>query len=247
MVAVPDTSQFTRFGEAHTRWVAFELPLKLNWKFPLLLQPDLAGLNCGAGGSITFTGEHAALEIHVAPGEAGSFGEPHPGVGEEFHQISAVPRAAVHPADGFDEQTELRTGGNGELGLGMLAAFDAGSGIVERKAVAPGVIENQVQGFAFDVAGAGGEFSAALGKPGVAVAGGDVADGGVFEVRLDGFQPAAGEFVEGQCAGVFGLAEARDLRAELGETARGGFTLKSFERAAKLLAVTFDEGIVNAG
>jgi hypothetical protein len=46
---------------------------------------------------------------------------------------------------------------------------------------------------------------------------------------------------------VFGLAEACDLLAKFGETARGKVTIRALERAANLLAVTFDEGIVNTG
>ena len=62
---------------------------------------------------------------------------------------------------------------------------------------------------------------------------------------MNGFQSAIGEFLEGQAAGVFGLAEARDLLAELGETTLCWLAIRGLERGAKLLAVTFDAGIVN--
>ena len=70
--------------------------------------------------------------------------------------------------------------------------------------------------------------------------------GGWLEARLDGFEPAVGEFLEVQAASVFGLAEARDFLAELDQPAVGQHALRGLERPAKLLAVTFDEGIVNA-
>jgi hypothetical protein len=109
------------------------------------------------------------------------------------------------------------------------------------------------------------EFGAAFREPSVTVTCGDVADrtvfeeglevlnagepavvGGFLEAWLDGFQPAVGEFLEGEAAGVLGLAEAGDLLAEVGKATIGKLTIGGLERAAKLLAVTFDEGIVNA-
>jgi hypothetical protein len=49
--------------------------------------------------------------------------------------------------------------------------------------------------------------------------------GRFFEAGFDGFQPTVGDFLEGQGAGVFGLAEAGDLLAKYGETARSKFTI----------------------
>ena len=70
--------------------------------------------------------------------------------------------------------------------------------------------------------------------------------GGGLEARLDCLPPAVGEFLETPAARMVGLAAARDSLAELGEPALAHRAIRGLARTAKLLAVTFDEGIVNA-
>lgn len=111
------------------------------------------------------------------------------------------------------------------------------------------IIEYRVKGFAFDVGRAGQAVANGhVFEMGLTVcdALGPAAEGRWLEALLDCFQPTVSEFLEVQLAYMFGLAESRDFLPEFGKPTIGKRAFRSLERPAKLLAVTIDEGIVNA-
>ena len=108
------------------------------------------------------------------------------------------------------------------------------------------------------------KFCPAFDRPLFALKGGDVSQRNAFEEWgeileanfplhnravgqrvFDAFQPAVRYGLEAQL-GIIGQGQAPDLSLEFLESPVGQFSVLGFERATKLLAAFFDEGIITA-
>jgi hypothetical protein len=209
-------------------------------------------------------GEETSVPIDVRPTDRDSFPETHPGQGQQLHEVRGVVGPGIQLPKSGEECPELLPGGNDHLGFLQALPCDEDRRILQDEAVPLGHGEHGAERLQVVVERGGADSGVAAEHPFLAEPKGDVPDRKIPEGRgeivdaglaaaerrrlepgREVREPPLGDLAEGEVAGARGVGEAPDLEPEIRKAAVRERTVFGLQRAAKLLAATFQQRVVS--